>query len=75
ACIHHGDVNLDGSLTASDAQLTFSIVLGMYTPTYEQACAADCNGSGSISAGDSQQILNAVIGADSCVDPLPARGW
>lgn len=70
-CIHHGDVNLDGSLTASDAQLTFSIVLGMYTPNYEEACAADCNGSGSISAGDSQQILNAVIGADSCVDPLP----
>ncbi len=70
ACIHSGDVNGDGSLTAEDAQLAFSIALAMYTPTYEEECAADCNGDGSVTAGDAQQIFGAVFGMDSCEDPL-----
>jgi hypothetical protein len=45
-CFNHGDVNLDGEITATDAQLAFFIVLELFTPTYEQACAADCNGDG-----------------------------
>ncbi|MBN1295415.1 dockerin type I repeat-containing protein, partial [bacterium] len=50
-CIHDGDVNLDGVYSAGDAQAAFYIVLGLITPTFEQACAADCNGDDEITAG------------------------
>lgn len=72
ACIHHGDVNFSGGLTAADAQMVFNIVLGVITPSYEEECAADCNDSGSITAGDSQTIFYAVLGVgDGCVDAIP----
>ncbi|HPQ42543.1 MAG TPA: dockerin type I repeat-containing protein, partial [bacterium] len=71
ACVHHGDVNFSGGLTAADAQMVFNIVLGLITPTFEEECAADCNNSGSITAGDSQTIFYAVLGIGSgCVDPI-----
>ncbi len=70
ACIHHGDVNFSGDLTAGDAQLAFSIVLGAYLPSYEEECAADCNDDGSVTAGDAQSIFGAVLGMDSCADPI-----
>lgn len=70
-CVNHGDVNGDGHLSSSDAQLAFYFVLQMQTPTYEEACAADCNGNGSLSAGDSQLIFYAVLGSGNCVDPIP----
>ncbi|MCD4654549.1 hypothetical protein K8T06_11530, partial [bacterium] len=70
-CLNHGDVNLDGTISAGDAQLCFNIVLGVYTPTFEEECAADCTGDGSISAGDAQAIFYAVLGSGSCADPLP----
>ncbi len=69
-CVHHGDVNLDGILSAADAQLAFFIVLGEYTPTYEQECAADCNGDGVVTAADAQLIFLTVLGQGACVDPL-----
>ncbi len=70
-CIRHGDMTLDGSLTAADAQMVFNTVLGLITPTYEEACAADCNGSGTITAADAQTIFYAVLGmGEECVDPL-----
>ncbi|MBN1295138.1 hypothetical protein JXA80_00060 [bacterium] len=69
-CIHDGDVTQDGELSVGDAQRAFYIVLGMVTPTIEEACAADCNGDNEISAGDSQQIFQTVLMLDSCVDPL-----
>jgi V8-like Glu-specific endopeptidase len=69
-CVHHGDVNLDGLITAADAQLAFFIVLGQYTPTYQQECAADCNGDGVITAADAQLIFLTVLGSGSCADPL-----
>ncbi len=69
-CIHDGDVNMSGSLTAGDAQLAFQIALGLYSPTYEEGCAADCNGDDSITAGDAQQIFMGALGMGSCVDPL-----
>nr|HPQ42156.1 dockerin type I repeat-containing protein [bacterium] len=69
-CLHHGDVTLDGSLSAADAQTAFYIVLGTVTPTFEQWCAADCNGDGTVSAADSQLIFLTVLGTESCVDPL-----
>lgn len=69
-CIHHGDVNGSGDLTAGDAQLAFLIVLGSYSPTYVQECAADCNADGDITAGDAQAIFLAVLSGTSCADPL-----
>ncbi len=70
-CLNHGDVNGDGHLSSSDAQITFYFVLQMQTPTYEQACAADCTGNGSLSAGDAQAIFYAVLGVGDCADPIP----
>lgn len=67
-CIHDGDVNGSGGLTAEDAQEAFFMVLGMVTPTFEEECAADCNGSGRVTAADAQAIFFAVLGTGSCVD-------
>jgi hypothetical protein len=69
-CVNHGDTNLDGVLTAGDAQMAFQIVLGSYTPTYEQECAADCTGDGIVTAGDAQAIFLSVLGMGTCADPL-----
>jgi len=46
------------------------IVLGEYEPSFEEACAADCNGDGDITAGDAQLIFLSVMGLGNCVDPL-----
>jgi len=70
SCIHHGDVNLNGEITAEDAQKAFMIALGAYTPTVEEACAADCNSDGSVTAGDAQGIFAAALGMGECADPL-----
>ncbi|HPQ40124.1 MAG TPA: right-handed parallel beta-helix repeat-containing protein [bacterium] len=70
ACVHDGDTNRDGILTAGDAQLAFLITLGAYSPSFEEACAADCNGNGDVTAGDAQLIFLSVLGAGECVDPL-----
>lgn len=69
-CVHHGDVTLDGTLSSADAQTAFYIVLGTVTPTFEESCAADCNGDGTVSAADSQLIFLAVLGSGSCEDPI-----
>lgn len=69
-CLNHGDVTLDGSITAGDAQFAFNIALGFVTPDYEEGCAADCNGSGDVTAGDAQQIFAAALGSDTCVDDV-----
>jgi hypothetical protein len=69
-CIHNGDANLDGSITAGDAQLAFSIALGTYTPTFEESCAADCNADAEVTAGDAQGIFGAALGLGVCADPL-----
>lgn len=69
-CNNDGDVNLDGQLTAGDAQVCFYIVLGQVSPTYDEECAADCNGDGTVTAGDAQNIFLAVLGTGACVDPM-----
>jgi len=69
-CINDGDTNLDGVLSAADAQLAFYIVMGLHTPTWEENCAADCNGDEILSAGDAQNIFFAVMGTGNCEDPL-----
>lgn len=53
--------------------MVFLIVLGSVSPTYEEACAADCSGDGSITAGDAQQIFLTVLGSSECVDDLMKR--
>lgn len=70
-CLHTGDPTLDGEVTAGDAQLAFYIALGAYTPSMEEACAADCNGDDEITAGDAQLVFMVALGASpSCADPL-----
>lgn len=48
----------------------FLIVLGIVTPTWEEACAADCNGDETVTAGDTQQIFLTALGSGNCVDPI-----
>ncbi len=69
-CLNHGDVNADLTLTSEDAQMAFLIVLGLLTPTPEEACAANCNGEGVVTAADAQSIFGAVLGLDACVDEI-----
>jgi len=69
-CQNHGDVNFNGSITAVDAQLAFTIALGLFIPTDEEYCAADCNGDGIITSGDSQNIFYSILGLENCVDPV-----
>ncbi len=69
-CLHHGDVNYDGEITSGDAQQAFLIALGTLSPTFEEACAADCNGDSEVTSGDAQGIFIAALGAGECVDPI-----
>lgn len=73
-CVNSGDVNFSGHHSATDAQLAFQVVLGLFVPTWAEECAADCDGSGTITAGDAQQIFNIVLGLQTeCFDPLVSR--
>ncbi len=58
-------------MSASDAQLAFYILMGTITPTEEERCAADCDSSGTVTAGDAQMIFMAALGVGpGCVDGL-----
>jgi len=70
-CVRHGDVNFIDGITAADAQLAFIITIGSMHPTFDEACAADCNADGDVTAGDSQLIFATAIGVGNCADPLP----
>ncbi len=71
-CIHSGDVNNDGELSAGDAQMAFYIALEIIAPeSPEQFCRANCNGDIEVSAGDAQTIFYAALGMASCSDPMP----
>ncbi len=67
-CVHHGDANLDGEVTAGDSQRAFLIVLGIYSPTMPEFCAADCNADGEVTAGDAQAIFLKALGSGNCFD-------
>lgn len=72
ACINDGDVNNDGVITIEDAQITYMIVLGEYTPTFEETCSADCTGEGEITIGDAQCMYMFYLGlACECADSIP----
>ncbi len=58
-----GDVNMDGEITASDAQLAFQISLDSAGDvTEDQIWAADMTEDGVVTAEDAQQILLAAAG-------------
>jgi len=57
-------------LTAEDAQMAFMFVLEILEHREEEYFAADCNGDSEVTAGDSQTIFLAALGAASCADPL-----
>ena len=69
-CLHHGDVNFSGDITAGDAQMAFYIAVGIYTPSVVEECAADCNNDGSVTAGDAQIIFGLIFGGPGCWDSL-----
>jgi len=46
------------------------IALGAYSPTPEEACAADCTGDGDVTAGDAQAVFIAAIQGGVCMDPV-----
>ncbi|MGB3976181.1 MAG: dockerin type I repeat-containing protein [bacterium] len=70
-CINDGDVNQDRRITSADAQLAFLIVLGQFSPTHKEECAADCNGDDRVTSEDAQLIFLTTLGSASCVHPLP----
>lgn len=51
-CLNTGDVNFDNILSFGDSQIAFMIAMGIYSPTEQEFCAADCNGDGNVTAGD-----------------------
>lgn len=67
-CINDGDVNFDGIISTADAQLTFLIAIGQYSPTYLEECAADCNGDGLVTSEDAQLVFLTSLGTATCVD-------
>ncbi len=69
-CTNNGDANLDGEVTSGDAQMTFQIALGAYSPTPDEECGADCNGDGIVTSGDAQGVFITALGAGSCADPM-----
>ena len=69
-CVNNGDVNNDGIISNSDAQLAFLFAIGTLTPTFEEACAADCNGDDQITSVDAQLIFMTALGCETCADPL-----
>ncbi|MCD4653104.1 hypothetical protein K8T06_04140, partial [bacterium] len=67
-CIHNGDVNCDGTVTAEDAQNAFQAALGLYPISALESCRADCNNDDSITAADAQTIFMKVMGTGDCFD-------
>ena len=57
-----GDVNMDGQVTAEDAQLISQMVVNLITPTSAQKYLADCNGDEEILAEDAQIALQIAVG-------------
>lgn len=68
-CRNNGDLTGDHILSAHDAQIAFSIALGIYSPSDLEFCSADCNGDGTVTAGDAAAIFGAIFGG-TCVDPI-----
>ena len=75
-CQPDGDVNQDGSVTATDALLAFQQVLGLVQLTTCQSSSADVAPSpsapdGDFTAADALCIFRKVLGLPSCLDGAP----
>ena len=70
----YGDVNLDLSLTATDAMTTLDYVVGKTDLIDAQKTHAEVSGDGQISAYDASLILRRTIGAIDCFPVDPACG-
>jgi len=68
SCLNNGDINFDNAVTSGDSQLGFMIVLGVYSASPAEECAADCNGDGSITTNNAQSIFLKAIGSGACAD-------
>jgi len=68
--LHTGDVNADGVLSSEDAQLAFLITLSSYIPNLQEELSADCDGNGTVSSGDAQNIFLGALHLASCLDPI-----
>ena len=76
ACQPDGDVNQDGSVTATDALLVFQQALGLTQLSDCQEIIADvfpqpATPDGSITASDALCIFQKALGLPSCLDVLP----
>ena len=61
-----GDVDGDGSITASDARLTLRCAVGLenYAKTSPEFLAADVDFDETVTAGDARSILRAAVGLE-----------
>ena len=57
-----GDVNGDATINVLDIVATVNFVLGVSTPSDDEACASDYNGDGIINVLDIVGIVNVVLG-------------
>ena len=57
-----GDVNGDTVINVLDIVATVNFVLGMDSPTDDEACASDMNGDGIVNVLDIVAIVNIVLG-------------
>ena len=67
-----GDVDGDGSVTASDARLALRAAVGLETLDEETADLADADRDGKITAADARLILRAAVGLEDRKDWLAA---
>ena len=56
-----GDVNMDGSVSVSDALMVLRFTMGLETLSDAQLELADFNGDGTVSTVDALDILRAAI--------------
>ncbi len=67
-----GDVNGDGSITATDARLILQIVANVVKESdVKDADAADYDGNGSVTAVDARRVLQVVAGIEQPENPTP----
>ena len=66
-----GDVNLDGSVTATDVTILYEILMGNITADKELLTLADVNNDGSVNATDVTVIYNIMLGTE---EPEPETG-
>lgn len=69
--VAYGDVDGDGSITASDALLVLKFVVRLQTGTMEQQARANVDKDASITAADALLILKHVV---NLIDRFPAEG-